>query len=59
MPLPVEMLMTSSQQEPDGRWIPARPMIEPFVIRLRDAWRVLRGEAEAVTWPSQETERGR
>lgn len=34
-----------------GRWVPARPLPGPFLWRLRAAWAVLRGRADAFTWP--------
>lgn len=48
-----ELLKTANetQAEIDGKWVPARPMAEPFVCRLRDAWKVLTGKADAMKWP--------
>ena len=46
-----------TQVEIDGRWVPCRPNClegapaDPFLWRLRDAWEVLRGRADAFTWP--------
>jgi hypothetical protein len=40
-----------SQKEINGRWVPARPYPGPFVWRLRSAWAVLTGRADAFTWP--------
>jgi len=34
-----------------GNYVPARPMRLPWTWRLRDAWEVLRGRADAVKWP--------
>ena len=34
-----------------GVWVPARPYPAPFVVRLRGAWLVLTGRADAVVWP--------
>lgn len=34
---------------PDGQWVPKLPHPAPFRVRLRDAWQVLIGKAEAVT----------
>lgn len=42
--------MNQNQEEREGKWIPSRPLPGPFVSRLRDAWKVLWGRAEAVTW---------
>lgn len=41
--------------ELNGRWVPCRP--EPYRgwygvwMRLRDAWKVFTGNADAFTWP--------
>jgi hypothetical protein len=40
-----------SQSQINGRWVPARPYPAPFVWRLKAAWEVLRGRADAFTWP--------
>jgi len=44
-----------TQAEINGRWVPARPLSlsgwEGFRIRFREALLVLRGKAEAFTWP--------
>lgn len=48
------MLKTSdligvSTQTKDGRWVPALPLPVTFLkIRLRDAWAVFRGQAQAI-----------
>lgn len=34
-----------------GQWVPARPEPGPWLWRLRAAWAVLRGRADAFTWP--------
>lgn len=36
----------------NGRYVPARPVLNPFPWRLRAAWEVLRGRADAFRWPS-------
>ena len=38
----------------NGRWGLAKPLPAPFRWRLRDAWRVLKGEAEIIVWPDTE-----
>lgn len=45
------LLKSEIQESPDGfRWFPARyDQMGPF-RKLRDAWMVLRGRAEAVIW---------
>lgn len=45
----------SNGTEINGKWVPARP--EPYYgwygtwMRLKDAWEVFRGRADAVKWP--------
>lgn len=34
-----------------GKWVPARPINYRFVYRLKAAWLVLHGKADAVIWP--------
>jgi hypothetical protein len=53
----VEMASSSSACI-DGRYVPARPL--PFnygswfcISRLKDAWEVFRGRADAVKWTKQ------
>lgn len=42
-------LLGVSTQLPDGRWVPALPLPCGFIwIRLKDAWEVFRGRAEAI-----------
>ena len=41
-----------------GVWVPARPLDGPFLWRLTAAWEVLRGRADAFTWPEQEPPEG-
>ena len=35
-----------------GVWVSARPLNGPFTYRLRAAWAVLTGKADAFTWPT-------
>ncbi len=42
-----------TKTEIDGYWWIARPMLPPFVVRLKDAWLVLIGKADAVTFHKQ------
>jgi hypothetical protein len=37
--------------EINKKWVPARPLPEPFIYRLKDAWAVLIGRADAFLWP--------
>ncbi len=32
-------------------WVPARPLPPPWSWKLRSAWEVLRGRADAFVWP--------
>jgi len=47
--------VNSTQAEINGKWVPARP--EPFygsyglMLKIKDAWAVFRGRADAFTWP--------
>lgn len=37
----------------DGKYVPARPSFgSMYITRLKDAWEVLVGRADAFTWPS-------
>ncbi len=40
-----------SMCERSGRWTPARPLAGPFIERVKAAWMVLLGKADAFTWP--------
>ncbi len=37
-----------------GKWVPARPIDYTFWERLRAAWWVLKGRADAFTWPENQ-----
>ena len=41
----------NTSAEINGKWVPSRPVVEPFLNRLKDAWAVLVGNADAVKWP--------
>jgi hypothetical protein len=47
-----QLLRSPNSEEWRGEWWPAR---ELPMSRLRDAWEVFRGRAEAVRWPNQES----
>jgi len=34
-----------------GKWVPARPLGSPWWWRVKDAWAVLCGKADAFKWP--------
>lgn len=40
-----------TQAEIDGEWVPARPYPGTWLFRVSDAWKVLKGEADAFRWP--------
>lgn len=44
----------SVSTEITGKWVPARPVRGPWIWRLKDAIKVLRGKAEAFTWPEDQ-----
>lgn len=36
----------------DGKWVPVRPeRFNSVIERIKDAWLVLTGKADAVVWP--------
>ena len=40
------------QAEINGKWVPARPLgFYSLRVRLRDAWEVFMGRADAFKWP--------
>ena len=49
----IELFRTANQTqiEINGEWVPARPYCGSFWWRLSDAWKVLKGEADAIMWP--------
>lgn len=40
-----------TRAEINGKWVPARPVQGPIRDRIRAAWLVLVGKADAFTWP--------
>ena len=42
---------SDTQAEIGGKWVPARPLIGSMRDRIRAAWAVLTGKADAFTWP--------
>lgn len=38
----------------DGKWLPARPNPGPWNGRVKAAWEVFRGRADAVRWPGNQ-----
>lgn len=48
----VEALIKGVSKNFDGRWVPCRPSGMPLVTwRVRAAWLVLTGRADALVWP--------
>lgn len=43
--------VNSVSVEINGKWVPARGSAGPFRWRLKAAWMVLTGKADAVVWP--------
>ncbi len=47
--------VNGSQTEIDGKWVPMRPLsdygLHRLCQRISAAWAVLRGKADAFTWP--------
>lgn len=41
------------QAEISGLWVLSKPVPAPFIVRLRDAWTVLCGRAEAVEFVTE------
>lgn len=47
-------VIDTTTKMPGGDWQPARPISCPTVLeRIRLAWMVLIGKADALTWPNQ------
>ena len=44
---------SQTKKKIDGLWWIARPLPPPFVFRLKDAWLVLTGKADAVIFHKQ------
>jgi len=44
----------STQANINGKWVPVRPLSGPFSWRIRAAWLVLTGKADAVIWPENQ-----
>jgi hypothetical protein len=42
-----------NQTEINGKWVIAKPIMQPFVMRLKDAIKVLNGKAEAIEFYKQ------
>ena len=38
----------------NGRWYLAKPIPDPLIWRLRQAWEVVMGRAEIIVWPVEE-----
>jgi len=47
----IQHCRTVTRGTPGGGWVPARPEPGPWIWRAQAAWAVLRGRADAFTWP--------
>ena len=47
----IEKIHQTTREMRPGVWVPARPADESRWRRLRAAWAVLRGDADAFIWP--------
>ena len=48
---------SQTQKEINGKWVPCRPdncAVESFSMRVKSAWAVFTGRAEAFTWPENQ-----
>lgn len=50
--LHIQDLLNQSTQI-DGKWVIARPIIVPLICRIKDAWQVIKGKADAVKFYKQ------
>lgn len=41
----------NTQAKINNKWVPARPFNGPFWWRIKAAWLVLIGKADAIVWP--------
>ena len=48
----IETLL-DTKKEIDGKWIIARPEKYTFISRIRDAWQVIKGKADAIKFYKQ------
>lgn len=44
---------TNQRKEIDSKWVISRPLSGPFITRLKDAWLVICGKADAVRFYKQ------
>lgn len=49
----IAMSYSMQKQHVSGAWLPCRPHAGPFTWRLKAAWLVLQGKADAVVWPDE------
>lgn len=47
----IDSAFTNYMKTPDGCWVPARPLGMDIKQRIKSAWKVLTGKADAVIWP--------
>jgi len=48
----MDLLETDTIAEINGKWVPARQVPCCRRCRMRDAWAVLTGKADAIIWPT-------
>jgi hypothetical protein len=49
----IDSAFTNYKETPDG-WVPARPRGAGLLYRIKAAWLVITGKADAVTWPDNQ-----
>lgn len=47
----IESAFSNYKETSSGCWVPARPKSAGLVSRMKSAWKVLTGKADAVIWP--------
>jgi len=49
----IDSAFSNYRETPDG-WVPARPVSAGLTSRIKAAWKVLTGKADAVIWPEEQ-----
>lgn len=49
----IDSAFSNYRETPDG-WVPARPVSTGLTSRIKAAWKVLTGKADAVIWPEEQ-----
>ena len=53
----VLFMISNTQAHINGKWVPARPInyqARSFKEKLKDAWMVYKGKADALVWPENQ-----